>query len=81
LIALDTLTPERPRSLRIEGEAFGCPAHHRLLEAEVLIVENARLSADIPERGDVSILPLALAVGDGAPVRIVVKLPEPSRVL
>ncbi|GAA4540227.1 cyclase family protein [Pseudonocardia xishanensis] len=74
LVAVDLLTPEQPRTLRID-EGFGFPVHHVLLGGEVLIVENARLPADLPARLDLMVLPLPISAGDGAPVRMVGRLP------
>ncbi|MFF2114326.1 cyclase family protein [Rhodococcus koreensis] len=73
LVAVDLLTPEQPRTLRGDA-AFDFPVHHRLLGADVLIVENALLPETLPNRLDLLILPLAISAGDGAPVRMVGRL-------
>lgn len=70
LLAVDLLTPEQPRTLRDEA-GFTFPVHRRLLGAEVLIVENAKLPPALPDRFEVMILPLPVSAGDGAPVRMV----------
>lgn len=72
LLAVDLVTPEKPHYLRGD-EAFHWPVHNRLLISDVLIVENVNLQADLPERFDVTILPLPLSCGDGAPARIVAR--------
>jgi arylformamidase len=74
VVVLDLLTPEQPRTLRTE-EGFGFPIHHRLLGADVLIVENARLPAALPARLELAILPLPVTATDGAPVRMVGRVP------
>jgi len=49
------------------------PAHHELLGNERLVVENLTGLDSVPERFELSALPLALAGGDGAPVRAVAR--------
>jgi arylformamidase len=72
LLALDCLTPDKPHSLRDAG--FDFPVHHRLLGEDVIIVENVRLDPRPPDVFEVSILPLPLRAGDGAPARIVARV-------
>ncbi|TNC25152.1 cyclase family protein [Amycolatopsis alkalitolerans] len=67
LLGIDMLTPDKPHSLRDSG--FNFPVHHILLGNDVIIVENLRFDNPLPERFDVSILPLPIHEGDGAPAR------------
>lgn len=67
LLGIDMLTPDKPHSLR--DAEFGFPVHHTLLGNNVIIVENLRFDDPLPERFDVSILPLPIVAGDGAPAR------------
>ncbi|WP_435128920.1 cyclase family protein [Halobaculum sp. D14] len=52
------------------AEADGVPAHHALLGAGLLIVENLRLPSTLPEQFTVHAYPLRVDA-DGAPVRAV----------
>ncbi|MDS0282042.1 cyclase family protein [Haloarcula onubensis] len=47
----------------------GVPAHHELLGNDRLVAENLTNLAAVPERFELTALPLAIADGDGAPMR------------
>jgi len=49
------------------------PAHHELLGTGRLVVENLTNLDSVPARFELTALPLALAGGDGAPVRAVAR--------
>ncbi|MBX0304488.1 cyclase family protein [Haloarcula salinisoli] len=51
----------------------GVPAHHELLGNDRLVVENLTNLGGVPERFELAAVPLALADGDGAPVRAVAR--------
>jgi len=51
----------------------GVPAHHELLGNGRLIAENLTNLEAVPERFELTTLPLALAGGDGSPVRAVAR--------
>jgi len=51
----------------------GVPAHHELLGNDRLIVENLTNLGAVPARFELAAVPLALADGDGAPVRAVAR--------
>ena len=53
------------------GEAAGIPAHHTLLGADRLVVENLRGLDRLPDRVTVRAYPLAIVDADGSPVRAV----------
>ena len=74
VVVLDTLSPEVPNFMR-DDRTFEHPIHRMLLSAGTLIVENANMLPELPERFDVHILPLPLVGGDGAPVRIAATVP------
>ncbi len=70
-VAVDTLNPDpTPAEQTRSGEPTGIPAHHALLGAGRLIVENLTGLARLPDRVTLHAFPLALAV-DGAPIRAV----------
>lgn len=72
LVAMDTLSPDQPRSLRGDDDPY--PVHRRLLGAGVPVVENlAEFGEFVGERVEVVCLPLRLRGGDGAPARIIVR--------
>ena len=72
LVAMDTLSPDEPRSLRSGRDPY--PVHRRLLGAGVPVVENlADPSGLVGERVEIVCLPLKLRGGDGAPARVVVR--------
>ena len=51
----------------------GVPAHHELLGNDRLIVENLTNLDSVPVRFELAAVPLALAGGDGAPVRAIAR--------
>jgi kynurenine formamidase len=71
-IAVDTPTPDAPPPLR--GPGFAYPAHKRLMERDVLILENVngRLEA-LSGPVDVLFMPLAIVGSDGSPVRLLAR--------
>jgi arylformamidase len=66
LIGVDYLGVER-----IERVENGAPAHHTLLEAEVIILEGLNLSEVEPGEYNIICLPLKIQGSDGAPCRAV----------
>ncbi|HKJ57928.1 MAG TPA: cyclase family protein [Halobacteriales archaeon] len=54
-----------------DAEAAGHPAHHELLGAGLVIVENLTGLGGLPERFELRAYPLRIAGGDGSPVRAV----------
>jgi arylformamidase len=68
LVGMDVVTPDVPRVLRPEG--FDFPVHVELLGNDVLILENLAppLDAFEGQRVEVSMAPLPIAGGDGAPL-------------
>ena len=72
LVAMDTLSPDRPRTLRGDGDPY--PVHRRLLGADVPVVENLVDPGElVGERVEVVCLPLKLRGGDGAPARVLAR--------
>lgn len=69
-VGLDALSPDpTPAADAVHGaEEAGVPAHHALLGAECLILENLTDFGSLPERFRLHAYPLAFD-GDGAPVR------------
>lgn len=59
-----------PTERATDGEPEGFPAHHALLGADRLLVENLTRLESLPRRFELRAYPLALG-GDGAPVRAV----------
>jgi len=60
--------------LSVEGfHAKGAPTHHRLMKAGVYILEGLYLNDISPGWYDLLCLPLAIADGDGAPARAILK--------
>jgi kynurenine formamidase len=53
--------------------------HHILLEADILIVENLTNTSRVPDRIDLTVLPLPIVGGDGCPVRAVASFEGPPR--
>jgi len=53
------------------AEPDGVPAHHALLGAERLIVENLTNLTELPERFELRAYPVRVADADGSPVRAV----------
>jgi len=68
LVAMDTLTPEMPNSLRPEGFEF--PVHVELLGNDVLVLENVATGLEnfVGQRVEVMMTPLPIVGGDGSPV-------------
>jgi arylformamidase len=72
-VGMDLMTPDAPVASRPEGFSF--PVHHRLLGAEVLIIENMTgLRALRGLRIELHAVPLRICAEDGAPVRAVGRL-------
>jgi kynurenine formamidase len=70
-VATDTLNPDpTPTDRADEDEPAGFGAHHALLGADCLVIENLRNLGAAGDRFELRAYPLALA-GDGAPVRAV----------
>ena len=70
-VGTDTLGPDpTPTDRAGSDEPEGVPAHHALLGADCLVVENLRNLGAAGERFELRAYPLALA-GDGAPARAV----------
>lgn len=70
LLAVDTISPDRPRAMRPEGwDEY--PHHRTLLPEEVLIAEHLYLEDVAGERIELFGFPMKLLGGDGAPVRFV----------
>ncbi|MFB6120511.1 MAG: cyclase family protein [Halobacteriaceae archaeon] len=75
-VGLDTLSPDpTPTESATAAEPSGVPAHHALLGADCLVVENLTGLGGLPRSVTLHAYPLALGV-DGAPVRAVA---EPNR--
>ena len=71
-VAIDALSVDpTPTENADPDEPEGVPAHHALLGAGRLIVENLTNLSALPERFELRAYPLKLAGGDGAPVRAV----------
>ncbi|WP_336135200.1 cyclase family protein [Natronomonas amylolytica] len=69
LLGVDTVSPDRPRTMRPDDWA-AYPNHRTLLPADVLIVEHLFLEAVAGDRLEIVAFPLKLRGGDGAPVRV-----------
>lgn len=72
LLAVDTISPDRPRAMRPE-EWAEYPHHRTLLPEEVLIAEHLYLEDVAGERVELFGFPMKLRGGDGAPVRFVAR--------
>ena len=74
-VGLDTLNPDpTPSPNATENEPEGLQAHHELLGANCLIIENLTGLDPLPRRFELRAYPLAIdgdEGGDGAPVRAV----------
>jgi arylformamidase len=66
LVGLDSASADPP-------SARGFPAHRRLLEAGVIILEDLDLSLVPPGAYELLCLPLKIRGGDGAPARVVLR--------
>jgi kynurenine formamidase len=64
-IGVDTLSPDAPAALRSR------PIHPRLLEKQILIVENLCNLDQLPDFSVFLALPLKIGAGSGSPVRAV----------
>jgi kynurenine formamidase len=64
-IGVDTLSPDSPAALRSE------PIHPRLLEKQVLIIENLCNLDQLPDFFLFLALPLKIGAGSGSPIRAV----------
>lgn len=74
LLAVDTISPDRPRAMRPAGwDAY--PLHRTLLPEGVLIAEHLHLAAVAGDRLEIVGVPLKLRGGDGAPARFVGRRP------
>ncbi|WP_029601765.1 cyclase family protein [Halococcus hamelinensis] len=70
-VGIDALSPDpTPTQNSEETDPSGLQAHHTLLGADNLIIENLRNLGKLPDRFELRAYPLALG-GDGAPVRAV----------
>lgn len=70
-VAVDALSVDPTPGSGSDDESAGVPAHHELLGAERLILENLTNLAGLPQRFRLRAYPLPVAEGDGAPVRAV----------
>ncbi|MFQ3293664.1 MAG: kynurenine formamidase [Natrialbaceae archaeon] len=79
-VGLDTFGPDPTPPVETDddgggtetaAEAPGVPAHHALLGADRLVIENLRGLDRLPDRVTLQAFPLAIENGDGAPVRAV----------
>lgn len=72
LLAVDTISPDRPRAMRPDDwDAY--PHHRTLLPEGVLIAEHLNLEAVAGERVEIVGFPLKFRGGDGAPARFVAR--------
>jgi arylformamidase len=56
--------------------AFDFPVHHRLLEHNMVLVENLNRLQDLPQSGFIFFaMPLRIQNGDGSPVRAIAMMP------
>lgn len=70
-VGVDTLSPDPTQTHDTDGaESSGFQAHHTLLAADNLIVENLCNLGELPRRFELRAYPVAIG-GDGAPVRAV----------
>lgn len=72
LLAVDTISPDRPRAMRPDDWS-AYPHHRTLLPDGVLIAEHLYLEAVAGERLEFVGVPLKLLDGDGAPARFVAR--------
>lgn len=79
-VGLDTFSPDPTPPVENDGDgtdaepasvAPGVPAHHALLGADRLVIENLRGLDRLPRRVTLHAYPLAVVDADGAPVRAV----------
>jgi arylformamidase len=77
LVGIDTPTPDLAVPAR--DETFDYPVHRRLLDNDVLIVENvANLGAIAGRRFTAYVCPVPFAGSDGAPARVFARLEDPE---
>ena len=70
-VGIDALSPDPTPTQNAENiDSNGFQAHHTLLGADTLIIENLRNLGKLSDRFELRAYPLALG-GDGAPVRAV----------
>ena len=70
-VAIDALNPDpTPTDTH---PVDGVPAHHELLGADRLVVENLTNLGAVPDRFELAFYPLHIADGDGSPVRAVAR--------
>lgn len=75
LVGIDFMTPDMPIHLRPEG--YDCPVHMELLGHDILIIENLTGLQEFDETlVELVAAPIALTDLDGAPVRVVVRIPN-----
>ncbi len=73
-VAIDALNVDpTPTEDAPDDEPAGVPAHHELLGNDCLIVENLTNLGAVPDRFELSMLPLKIHGGDGAPVRAIAR--------
>ncbi len=72
VLGVDTLSPD---PTECPGGAGGFPVHDLWLGRGGVIVENLRGLDELPARCELSLLPLKLHAGDGAPVRAIARFP------
>jgi len=73
-VAIDALNVDpTPTDSATADEPSGVPAHHELLGNDRLIAENLTNLGAVPDRFELSVLPLDIADGDGSPVRAVAR--------
>lgn len=70
VLCVDTLSPD-PSAGSTAGEGAGLPVHEYWLGRAGVVVENLRGLERVPDRAELSLLPLAISGGDGAPVRAI----------
>ncbi|MEF8757693.1 MAG: cyclase family protein [Halobacteriales archaeon] len=79
-VGLDTFSPDPTPPVKTNSsgtdaepasDAPGVPAHHALLGADRLVIENLRGLDRLPDRVTLNAYPLAVVDADGAPVRAV----------
>jgi len=76
-VATDTLSPDpTPTDAVADDEPDGVPAHHALLGADRLVIENLRGLGRLTDRFELRAYPLAVADADGAPARAVGVVPD-----
>lgn len=72
VLGVDTLSPDSTTTAMAGG---GLPLHDFWLGSGGVIVENLRGLDELPERVEVSLLPLRLSGVDGSPIRAIARMP------